>query len=168
MGRLICVDNLYNVYNVKMTVLMDLIVCNPAPALIDFYMQMTHAMEIRQQWSRRADRLKPRELTGVIDFLKPPMPAPAPMVWNSGSLYSVEWFQDTSASLTSRGSSAHAASCTQIACRHSQAACFRGGALVHQRASHRAAPHRVTGFSSAAEPWKLSSGCTGMWAALGR
>ena len=49
-------------------------------------------------------------------FSNMPLPWPPGVARKEGSLYSVVWFQDTSASLTSRGSSAHAASCNQTAC----------------------------------------------------
>ena len=49
-------------------------------------------------------------------FSNMPLPWPPGVAWKEGSLYSVLWFQDTSASLTSCGSSAHAVSCNQTAC----------------------------------------------------
>ena len=59
--------------------------------------------------------LKQRSLVSYT-FSNMPLPWPPGVAWKEGSLYSVLWFQDTSASLTSRGSSAQAASSIHTAC----------------------------------------------------
>ena len=68
------------------------------------------------RWRVGMQGVKKRRSLVSYTFSNTPLPWAPGVAWKEGSWYSVLWFQDTSASRTSRGSSAHAASCNQTPC----------------------------------------------------